>query len=150
MFFYSALDPAGISHLLPTENYIHKGDAQYVQIIHSSMMGTTLKLGDTDIFIKSDRWHPYKNHKLAVKANDLASTKKAVLVASKKGNGRVIDIQEGKSLDTDFLKIDEDECMLGVYNNDDDNVEDKNDVKNQEKKVFKISLLNRLVKSLSF
>ncbi|XP_031617149.1 phospholipase A1-like [Contarinia nasturtii] len=141
------LDPAGISHLFPPENYLRKGDAQYVQIIHSSLMGTTLKLGDADIFIKSDKWHPYKNHKLAVKANNLASGKRAILIASKKGNGRVIDIQEGKSIDFDLKS---DECLLGVYNDGDNKEETVRDDENQEKNVFKISLMNRLVKSLSF
>ena len=53
-YFKIGIDPAGIPHLLSQSNRIQSGDAEYVQIIHTStIMGTIRSSADDDIYIKS-------------------------------------------------------------------------------------------------
>lgn len=111
------LDPAAISFWIGTSNFIHAGDAEYVQVIHTSYMGTRMQRGDSDIYIYCNRWHSPKNHILALDIHELISAKKMILIASEHtGVGRVINLEENPELKPKHLRLAEHECLVGVYN----------------------------------
>ncbi|XP_031617553.1 phospholipase A1-like isoform X2 [Contarinia nasturtii] len=110
------LDPGAVSYWIGTSNYIHRGDASYVQVIHTSYMGTRMQQGDHDVYVYCDRWHSPKNHLLALDLHELISAKKAILIASEKDGGRMINLRENPELKSKRVKLAEDECVVGVYN----------------------------------
>lgn len=150
----SGLDPAAISFWLNKHDYLKKGDADYVQIVHSVNMplgkfgwiGTSKKSGDTDIIVTSNCyfWQLYGNHKLAPYIHELTSQRKAVMIAVKKGKGYITytKVDENVPVPTDLghpsLSYASDanlkpyQCMVGIYN--------RNHCK--EGKVFYIHLSN--------
>lgn len=111
----SGLDPAAFAYWTDTNNYIHSGDAQYVQIIHTSYIGTQMQRGDSDIYVSSPNWFIQHNHKLAYRIHELVATKKLILIASKNGSGTVINLQITMTVNTAYIKIGDDECLVRVY-----------------------------------
>ncbi|XP_031617123.1 phospholipase A1-like [Contarinia nasturtii] len=108
------LDPAAISFFVdPDKSYIQSGDADYVQIIHTSYLGTQNKKGDHDIYINSDNWGSHNNHRLAVDINMLIAARKLVIVASKTGNSKIINLQ--KNMSPDRVILGPNDCLVGVY-----------------------------------
>ncbi|XP_031617373.1 phospholipase A1-like [Contarinia nasturtii] len=111
------LDPAAISifEVEPDKSYIKSGDAEFVQVIHTSYLGTQLKTSDSDIYINSDNWYIHNNHRLAVELHELISAKKLILIASQSGNSKVINLQRNFCFDPDNIELESDECIVGVY-----------------------------------
>ncbi|XP_031617234.1 phospholipase A1-like [Contarinia nasturtii] len=134
------LDAAAISHWVSTVNYIQSGDADYVQVVHTSYLGTQMAKGDSDIYIKTDNWNSHNNHRLAVDMNALISAKKLILIGSKNGKGRVINLQESLHVNPELLQIADHECVVGVYNQD----SHKNG--NEPGQVYMLSLPNKSMK----
>ncbi|XP_031617160.1 phospholipase A1-like isoform X2 [Contarinia nasturtii] len=111
---FIGLDPAAI-YWANANDYIKSGDADYVQVVHTSYLGTQLQRGDSDIYIKSDNWDTQMSHKLAVDLHELISAKKLVLIAAENGTGRSINLQESLHVNPDLIQIADTECMVGVY-----------------------------------
>lgn len=101
---------------MDTRLYIQKGDALYVQSIHSSrFVGTKAKYSDSDITIKHNCrvLNLTSNHRLAAYLHEIISAKKAIFIAAEKGNGRIINLQHNPNQRVVLAK---EECIIGVYN----------------------------------
>lgn len=133
----SGLDPAAVSYWIGSNRYIHSGDADYVQIIHTSYLGTQMERGDSDIYISTDRWHSQKNHILAIGLHEITSAKKYLLIASQNGNGRMINLETNPQLKS-HIELADDECLVGVYSNG--HPKQENEENGKTGKTFKLSL----------
>lgn len=114
--FQTGYDPADLHPWYDKSNYLKKGDAKYVQLIHTStMLGTTLKTGDVDITVKhKSSVHFAENHFLGIQIQELIAIRSHVLVAEREGNGSVIELKNSSEIETIKLNLRSDQCMLGV------------------------------------
>lgn len=114
-FLILGLDPAAASLWLEKSKYIQKGDALYVQSIHStSYVGTKSRKSDSDIKIQHNcsRWNLQNNHRLSAYLHEIIAAKRAILIAQEKGKGRVIK----ENISYPDLSLARNECVVGVYN----------------------------------
>lgn len=114
---FEGVDPAGIALTLKRFNqaFIKRGDAAYVQIIHTDPMlyGTMLMTGDVDIVVDdvpTDRNH---KHGFAVYLHMATSMKKLILIAEENGKGDIITIDDNFTQQNEVPK--ENEVFIGVY-----------------------------------
>lgn len=115
----SGIDPAGIYLTLWNydQDFIERGDAKYVQIIHTDplIFGTVYQTGDVDIFVEDLPVGLLGKHAFAVYLHMATSMKKLLLIAEKngKGKGKMISIDENpEQLDRYPNK---NEVFIGVY-----------------------------------
>ncbi|XP_031617562.1 phospholipase A1 2-like [Contarinia nasturtii] len=131
------LDPASASLYLHKNYYISKGDAKYVQLIHTSkVLGTLDRAGDVDIVVKNGRtsvFNPRDKHalatsiqsatarkKLIIRANmckkDLErnrNAKKAAAAFAKNPEELITKLKEPSDYEEPELK--DNQCLVGVY-----------------------------------
>ncbi|XP_031635746.1 uncharacterized protein LOC116348774 [Contarinia nasturtii] len=107
-----ALDPIKTPRFGPKiKNSINKGDANYVQVIHTSKkVGMWDQMGDVDIYVKNAKQDNLgflnDEHGIAFFIHLGTSTKRLFIWVRENGNGSVW-TRNGKELD--------DECTIGVY-----------------------------------
>lgn len=128
------LDPAAASLFLSRKYYIQKGDASYVQLIHTSTaFGTTNHSGDVSIVVTDNRysfWSPVELHSLATSIHAATCRKRLIIVAdlNKKElekdtkvkktadnvpQGILKEFKDPKSYKVPELK--ETQCIVGIY-----------------------------------
>lgn len=96
---FEGFDPAGIALTLKRFNqaFIRRGDASYVQIIHTDIKaGTILQTGDVDIIVDCPV-SIFNKHVFAVYMHMATAMKKLLLIAEKdelfrSGSGRIVPI----------------------------------------------------------
>lgn len=116
------------------QSYIKKGDAEYVQIVHTDPLlhGTSLTNGDVDIMVDNVPAGIKHKHAFVPYLHMATSMKKLLLIAEKNGKGQIIPIDENSAQANRVLK--QDEVIVGVYSE----VEDS-----KRGQIFRISLANR-------
>lgn len=97
------------------QSFIKRGNAEYVQIIHTDILfsGTFFQRGDYDIYISDlpvgiSQWHTFAPY-----IHMATSIKKLLLIAQTNGRGQVIKIDEN-SVQKD-RPLDQNEVFVGVY-----------------------------------
>ncbi|XP_031617558.1 uncharacterized protein LOC116337273 [Contarinia nasturtii] len=108
-----ALDPSGNSFLLNKVTYPKRGDANYVQVIHTSGVGITRQVGDVDIYLtyKSKAlWGVFEKHDLGLYMHFGTSTKRFYLIGEENGNGTIV-VNNGQPL----RQLKPSECLIGIY-----------------------------------
>lgn len=112
------VDPAGIYLTLKINNqsFIDKGDATYVQIIHTDpiFFGTSFNCGDIDIYVSDLPVGVMHRHGFAAYFHMATAMKKLLIVAEKEGSGLMLPIHQMPYL-ADNAKVDADEVVVGVY-----------------------------------
>lgn len=112
--FQIGLDPAGTKFMFDvTAPYIQSGDAEYVQIIHTSALGMIRNTADADIYIKYDS--PIRSgiinlHSLAVYIHIAIATKRLFIIAEESGRSTMI-VNTG----TPPRAANKTECLMGIY-----------------------------------
>ncbi|XP_031617560.1 phospholipase A1 2-like [Contarinia nasturtii] len=135
------LDPSAATLFLNKKYYISKGDASFVQLIHTSkVLGTSERTGDVSIVVKDNRLSIFNlrdKHSLATAIHAATCRKKLIIIAemSKKDlekdakakksakkpannsktlpQGLLIEVNDIK--DYKVLELKETQCMVGVY-----------------------------------
>lgn len=111
------LDPAGVWLISNRYDhaFINRGDATYVQIIHTDVVffGTTFPCGDIDIYIQDIPLGYTRKHGFGPYLQMATSMKKLLLIAEKEGSGQMIQIDENSQQNNTALK--ENEVIVGVY-----------------------------------
>lgn len=118
------MDPAGVYLTLRGSNqtFINRGDATYVQIIHTDtiLFGTVLPCGDVDIYVKDIPFGYSQKHSFGPYLHMATAIKKLIVIGERDGkrpwahvNGKVI-LVDGNSTETDRVPK-EGEVFLGVY-----------------------------------
>ncbi|XP_031617561.1 phospholipase A1-like [Contarinia nasturtii] len=110
-----ALDPAGTSFFWNKPGHMIKsGDADYVQVIHTSAFGLDQPVGDVDIYVDSTSnkillgaWA--EKHALSVYLHIATSTKRLFIIAEVRGNGILL-ISERQP-----RELKPQECQIGIY-----------------------------------
>lgn len=138
------IDPAGIYLTLKGSNqtFINRGDAAYVQIIHTDTLffGTTLPCGDVDIYVEDIPIGYSQKHSFGPYFHMATSTKSLVLIAAKDKD------RPWAHLSGEIMRPDEhlrqkdrapteDEIVIGVYSKVDES---------QRGKQYYFSLKNRI------
>lgn len=108
-----------------------RGDAKYVQVIHTSKsFGTTKRAGDVDIYV---RYKPEaffsghsEKHTLSLYIHLASCTKRLVMLAEENGNGTMI-----ANVGQRIRGPKPNECVVGVYGTL---------IESQQNKKYKISL----------
>lgn len=110
------VDPAGIALTLKRFNqaFIKRGDAAYVQIIHTDplLYGTMLMTGDVDISVDDVPTDYNHKHGFAVYLHMATSMKKLILIAEENGKGQIIEVDDITQL-TRVPRANE--VFVGVY-----------------------------------
>lgn len=108
----SGIDPAGIWLISNRyhQGFINRGDATYVQIIHTDTIffGTTLPCGDVDIYVQDIPLGYTRKHGFGPYLHMATSMKKLLLIAEKDGKGQMIQFDENRVPN-------ENEVFIGVY-----------------------------------
>lgn len=103
------------------QSFINRGDATYVQILHTDTLffGTTLPCGDVDIYVEDIPIGYSQKHSFGPYFHMATSMKNVVLIAEKDGkrpwhhgNGEIIKIDENFEQEDD---PNEDKIVIGVY-----------------------------------
>lgn len=111
----AGVDPAGIALTLKRFNqaFIRRGDASYVQIIHTdAVAGTVLQTGDVDIIVDAPVNFLHKHH-FSVYMHMATAMKKLLLIAEEDGTGRVVPINLNFPIEERVPR--ENEVFIGVY-----------------------------------
>lgn len=97
------------------QSFIHRGDATYVQIIHTDilLLGTACQSGDVDIYVTDLPVGLGDSHSFSAYVHMATSIRKLLLVAERDGRGLVIPIH--KNLDLSNRVPSKDEVFVGVY-----------------------------------
>ncbi|XP_031631259.1 uncharacterized protein LOC116345747 [Contarinia nasturtii] len=104
------------------KNSIRKGDAKYVQVIHTSKKaGTWDQIGDVDIYVKYEVGQPERqnvlnlndDHLLAFFIHVAISTKRLYIKADLTENGKGTVLQAGTSFKPPTMK--QNELAIGIY-----------------------------------
>lgn len=110
------IDPAGIYLILTRfkHAFINKGDATYVQIIHTDIVlfGTIFQTGDVDIYVQDIPVSLLGRHGFGPYLHMATSMKKLLIIAAADGGGEMIPYEPEKD-----VNMYEDEVLLGVYSN---------------------------------
>lgn len=119
--FYAILgyDPAELHPWLDKSNYIKKGDAVHVQLIHTSgFLGTKLRTGDVDVSVKyKSSWHIVDNHFMGYRIQEMSTSKRFAFIANRNGPGSIIKLNDTKHFESIKANIKKDQCLLGVTSN---------------------------------
>lgn len=111
------IDPAGIYITLYrfNQSFINQGDATYVQIIHTDLyiLGTIFQCGDVDIYVEDIPAGLLQKHAFAAYIHMATSMKRLVLIAVKRGRGKVIEL-DAKSAKKKRVPH-TNEVIVGVY-----------------------------------
>ncbi|XP_031617564.1 phospholipase A1 4-like [Contarinia nasturtii] len=112
-------DPAELHPWLDQSKYIQKGDAEFVQLIHTSgVLGTRLRIGDVDVSVKyKSSLHFADNHFMGFRIQELSTSKRFAFIANRNGPGSVIKLKNPKEFESIKSKLKKDQCLLGVVNN---------------------------------
>lgn len=97
--------------------FINKGDATYVQIIHTDIVlfGTIFQTGDVDIYVTDIPVSLLGRHGFGPYLHMATSMKKVLIIAQQNGNGEIIALDDNlHEKDVDLM---DDEVYLGVYSN---------------------------------
>lgn len=115
--------------------YIQRGDALYVQTIHTSLAGTHKRMADSCIKVNHNcpMWNVEYNHRLCAYIHEIVSTRKAIMIATEKGNGRLVNLRDNLLMRSKPIYLRKNECVVGVYNQDVPNID-------QSMKKYEISL----------
>lgn len=131
------MDPSKTIPFLGTKpaNTIKRGDANYVQVIHSSFCGIQKPLGDVDIYVKykgnSFLEELTDKHALGVYLHVATATKRLYVIADEKESGKgTIILRIGQNI----RQPKPNECLVGIYGSLNPFIEGKK---------FVISLKNR-------
>lgn len=130
-FFETALDPSKTPlFLTKPKKTIQRGLAWCVQVIHTSVIGITKRLGDIDIYVTKSKLGVAASleHGLDFFLFLGTATKRIQLFAERHGSGTLI--RKGEP----FREPQPNECEVGVYSNPQPH---------QFGKSFEISLVNR-------
>ncbi|XP_031635213.1 uncharacterized protein LOC116348369 [Contarinia nasturtii] len=111
-----ALDPSKTPLFMrkPSKT-IKKGHADYVQVIHTSIVGISDPIGDTDIFVKytaeslSETFND--KHSLAFYIHVATATKRLYLLGEENGNGTLV--RRGRN--AEYPEPKSNECLVGIY-----------------------------------
>lgn len=97
-----------------TAHFIQSEDAEYVQVIHTSFLGVSQKIGHIDIFLnyKSESLFSslFEKHGLGVYLHAATATKKVYLIAEVGGNGTMI-----TDTKQPLRKLRSKECLIGIF-----------------------------------
>lgn len=111
------IDPAGIYVISDRygQSFINRGDAAYVQIIHTDpvFFGTSFPCGDVDIYVQDIPLGYTQKHGFGPYLHMATSMKKLIVIAEKDGEGQMIPIDDD-SPEKDRVP-NENEVFLGVY-----------------------------------
>lgn len=111
------IDPAGIFLILNRfkHAFINKGDATYVQIIHTDIVlfGTIFQTGDVDIYIQDIPVSLLGRHGFGPYLHMATCMKKVFAIAETDGGGEIIPTED--KLEEKDINLHEDEVFLGVY-----------------------------------
>lgn len=107
--------------LLRKKYFARRGDAKYVQLIHTSgIMGTLYRTGDCDIVVgngfKQKGQDFVDSHICAIDLCYLIAAKFYAFVVSK-NETKVYDLTTN-SMRIEDIPVGKDECMVGMYNTD--------------------------------
>lgn len=118
-FVIVGIDPAGIYLILNRfkHAFINKGDATYVQIIHTDIVlfGTIFQTGDTDIYVTDIPVSLLGRHGFGPYLHMATSMKKVLIIAQNDGNGEIIPTDD--NLQQKDVNLMDDETFVGVYSN---------------------------------
>lgn len=132
------IDPAGIYLTLKMYNqkFIGRGDASYVQIIHTDpvLLGTPFQSGDVDIYFQDLPVDIMHRHGFAPYLHMATAIKRLLIIAERNREGAVIPVLKSSDLADNLTLTDKDEVIVGVYS-------ELNESKRGQK--FYVSLKNR-------
>lgn len=123
---FTGFDPAGVKlAFLGKIKFIQKGDAKYVQLVHTSgLYGTLSHTGDCSVKVgnglvqKGCDSLSACSHIRAYLINDLITSQRYAFIASNNTGTQMYNLKQNPNIQVENIRVEKNQCMVGIYNAD--------------------------------